>query len=207
MKCVLFTALICSITLTVSASMSEETILADYGDLVFRPDSVTLCILTAEGDTLVFADRPYSEDIDISYAYEVISWLPQQNYWILQIYGHEWQETLLVNGVNGRIDRTISSPVPSPDGTRFLCFNGDQVACFDDNGVHIWRIDADSLALEFSDLDVAWEPRKMEWISDSVIVFEKLYYYWRTYDEKHLPGRLELSSDGTWIPEDPESWE
>lgn len=208
MRYAIFTLLISSILLIASAwTPSEELILNNHGETIFRPDSMTLCIVTTEGDTLVFADTPHTLEIDNSCSYEAISWLPQQNYWVILIIGHEWQEKMLVNGVNGRIYRTVSMPVISPDGTRFLCFNGDQVAGFDDNGIHIWRIDADSLALEFSDLNVGWEPRKMEWISDSVIVFEKMYYYWRNHDAKYLPGRLELSGDGTWVPDDPDSWE
>lgn len=187
--------------------MSEETIFSLYGDMVFRPDSMTLCIVTTNGDTLVFADTPYELRTDYFDVYSVISYLQEQNYWAVQIDGYEWMEWQLVNGANGRIERTISEPTPSPDGTRFLCSMGDQVACFMENGIQIWRIDADSLILEFSDLDVAWEPSKREWLSDSVIVFEKGYYDWRTYEPKFLPGRLELSSDGIWIPEDPASWE
>jgi len=207
MKHSITTVLISSIIMTASAGITEESILNNHRETIFRPDSMTLCVLTTEGDTLVFADTDHSLEIDNSCAYEVISWLPQQNYWVILIIGHEWQQKLLVNGVNGRMYRTVSMPLISPDGTRLLCFNADQVACFDDNGIHIWRIDTDTLALEFEDLDVGWEPRQMEWMSDSVIIFEKMYYYWRTYDAKYLPGRLELSSDGTWIPDDPDSWE
>ena len=203
----IFTALISSIILTASAWMSEESIFTNFGEMAFRPDSMTLCIVTTGGDTIVFADTPYSVRTDEFYAYSVISYLPEQNYWVIQIDGYEWQEWLLVNGENGREYITISEPTPSPDGARLLCAKGDQVACFIDNGIQIWRIDADSLILEFNDLDVRWEPQKQEWISDSVIVFDKMYYDWRTYELKYFPGRLELFSDSVWIPDDPASWE
>ncbi len=204
------TVLLSSIILTASAWMSsEESILDSYGEMVFRPDSMTLCIVTTEGDTLVFADTPFKLRTDYLDVYSVISYIQEHDYyyWVIRIDGYEWQEWLLVNGKNGRIDRTISVPTLSPDGTRFLCAQADQVACFIENGIQIWRIDSDSLFLEFSDLAVPWEPNKWEWISDSVIVFEKSYYDWRTWEMKFLPGRLELSSDGTWVPDDPDSWE
>jgi hypothetical protein len=57
MRYAIITALISSIIMTVSAWTSlEESLLNNYGDMIIRPDSMTLCILTTEGDTLVFAD-------------------------------------------------------------------------------------------------------------------------------------------------------
>lgn len=209
MRSGVITVLLSSIILTAFASMSEESILNNYSEMVFRPDSMTLCILTTEGDTLVFADTPYELRTDWFDVYSVISYLQEQDYyyWVIQIVGYEWIEWLLVNGRNGRTERTISVPILSPDGTRLLCAQADQVACFIENGIQIWRIDADSLVLEFSDLDVAWEPHHIEWINDSVIILDKVFYDWRSWNKKLLPGRLELSGDGTWIPDDPESWE
>ncbi len=175
----IITALVSSIILTASAWMSEETIFTRYGEVVFRPDSMTLCIVTTGGDTLVFADTPYFLRTDYFNVYKVISYLPEQNYWAVQIDGYEWQGWLIINGESGRIDEAISEPWPNPEGTRLFCSMGDQVACFIENGIQIWRIDPDTLALEFEDLDVRWEPNAAEWISDSVIVFEKVYYDWR----------------------------
>ena len=207
MKHSIFTVLISLIILTASAGITEESVLNDYGEMIFRPDSLTLCIATAEGDTLVFTDAPNPAELDVFCVYRALAYLPQQNYWVIWIIGHEWDGWLLINGENGRIKRTVSMPVTSPDGTRFLCAKADLGACFVDNGIQIWRIDSDTLALEFEDLDVAWEPHNTEWISDSVVIFDRQYCYWKTWDIKILPGRLELSSDGTWVPENPQSWE
>ncbi|MCD4700227.1 MAG: hypothetical protein K8S24_00070 [Candidatus Aegiribacteria sp.] len=202
-------ALISSIVMTTSAWMSEEAILTRYSDMIFRPDSMTLCIVTTGGDTLVFADTPYSSRTDEFNVcvYSVISYLPEQNYWAVQIDGYEWQGWLIINGESGRINEAISEPWPDPGGTRLFCSMGDKIACYIENGIQIWRIDTDTLALEFEDLDVGWEPNAAEWISDSIIVFEKIYYDWRTNELTILPGRLELISDGNWTPEDPVSWE
>jgi hypothetical protein len=68
-------------------------------------------------------------------------------------------------------------------------------------------VDADSLVLEFSDLELPWDPVRANWTGDSVVVFEKQYCDWGTREITFLPGRLELSSDGTWIPDEPDSWE
>ncbi len=204
----LITALVSSIILTASTwTSSEESLLGNYSEMIFRPDSLTLCIVTAEGDTLVFADNPFAENSDVFNVYRESAYFPHQNYWVIYVVEYEWEEWLLVNGVNGRIDTTISEPMPSPDGSRFLCAHKDLEAGFSENGIQIWRIDTDSLVLEFSDLHLFWGPRQWNWLGDSVIVFEKTFYDWRSHSPKILPGRLELSSDGVWIPEDPESWE
>jgi len=200
--------LLSSIVMTASAWMSEETIFTHYGEMVFRPDSTTLCIITTCGDTLSFVDIPYSETYGDYNVYTVISYFPEQNYWVLHIHGFEGIDWLLVNGNNGREDLTISEPTLSPGGTRFLCVSADlEVGEYYANGIQIWRIDEDSLALEFEDLDMPWEPHIVEWITDSVIVLNKEYWDWSTHEVEIQPGQLELSSDGTWVPDDPVSWD
>lgn len=76
-----------------------------------------------------------------------------------------------------------------------------------ENCIQIWRIEADSLVRECDYRILPWDPVRIEWLSDSVIIFDKMDYDWITYSVRFRPGRLELSSDGTWIPEDPDSWE
>ena len=194
--------------MTASAWMSEEGIFRLYGEMVFRPDSTTLCIITTGGDTLSFVDIPYPETYGDYNVYTVISYFPEQNYWVLYIDGFEWINWLLVNGNNGREDIASSEPSLSPGGTRLLCKSADlEVGEYYANGIQIWRIDEDSLALEFEDLDMPWEPHIVKWITDSVIVLNKAYWDWSTHEVEIHPGRLELYSDETWVPDDPESWE
>ena len=206
----LIVALFCSIILTASAwTSSEETFRCNYGEMVFRPDSLTLCIVTTEGDTIVFADTPVDlRGGDCWDVYSVISYVQEQDYyyWVIRGDGYEWLEWYIVSGENGRIYLTISNADPSPDGHRLLFSNYDD-AEFLVKGIQIWRIDADSLALEFSDLDVPWDPYNVNWEGDSAVVFDKTTWDRSTYEAEIHPGRLELSSDGTWIPDDPESWE
>jgi len=206
----LIAALFFSIIPTASAwTSSEETFLDNYGEMVFRPDSLTLCIVTTEGDTVVFADTPADlRGGDSWHFYSVISCVQEQDfyYWIIRSDGYEWLEWYIVSGENGRKYLTISNADPSPDGHRLLFSNYDD-AEFLVKGIQIWRIDVDSLALEFSDLDVPWDPYHVNWESDSVVVFEKTKWDWGTSEMTTLPGRLELSPDGIWEPDDPESWE
>jgi len=204
----IITALISSLIMTASAGLSEEGIFRRHGEMVFRPDSTTLCIVTTSGDTLVFADTPFPEMRDNFDLYSVTSYFREQNYWVLEIQGYELFEWLLLNGDNGREDIAISEPKLSPDGIRLLCRSADlEVGLAYKNGIQIWRIDEDSLALEFEDLDVPWEPYRVEWVSDSVIILDKAYWDWSNYEVEFHPGRLELSSTGNWIPDDPDSWE
>ncbi|MCK5115527.1 MAG: hypothetical protein KAR44_02940 [Candidatus Aegiribacteria sp.] len=206
----LIAALVCSITLIASAwTSSEETFLGNYGEMVFRPDSLTLCIVTTEGDTVVFADTPVDmRGGDSWHIYSVISYVQEQDYyyWVIQIDGYESIKWYLVSSENGRIYPTISNADPSPDGHRLLFSNYDD-AEFRAEGIEIWRIDTDSLALEFSDLDVPWDPYHVNWESDSAVVFEKTTWDWGIPEMTTLPGRLELSGDGIWETDDPESWE
>jgi hypothetical protein len=206
--------LLCEVTTTGDSLQPEQAILELYGNAAFRPDSTTLCIITALGDTLFFTDgrvpenvEGYFDSLSMSDSYSLVSHLPEQNCWVIEHSGYEWIEWLLVNGENGRICTAISTPEPSPDGTRLLCAMEDIMAGFIDNGIQVWRIDEDSLALEFQDTAVPWGPTNAAWENDSTVVFEKLEYGLDTGSFTTRPGRLVLSDDGTWMPDDPADWE
>jgi hypothetical protein len=201
----LLIGLLCEMTLTAAAGMSEVTLLDLYGDMAFRPDSSTLCIITAQGDTLVFSDDTDPEYLEGLVEYTLLSYLQEQNYWVVESMCYEWVEYLLINCNNGFIAYALSSPDPSPDGTRFYC-SIDYLGLME-NGIQIWRVDPDSLALEFEDLALPWAPINAVWEGDSAIVFEKLSYDSDAGDYITRPGRLELVSDGTWRPDDPADWE
>ena len=206
----ILTILLSSIVMNASAwTQLEESILNNYGEMIFRPDSMTLCVLTTEGDTVVLADTPHALRGDLYHVYSVISYVEQPDfyYWVIESQGYEWLEWYVVSGENGRIYLTISNPSLSPDGHRLLFSNWDD-AEFRQKGIQIWRIDTDSLALQFSDLDVPWSPYNVSWESDSAVVFEKATWIWETTRELTLQsGRLELSGDGIWETDDPESCE
>jgi len=194
------------VILATTGLASEAAILARYADLAFRPDSTTLCIITAQGDTLVFPDNrdpSYSEDFVI---HSLVDRLPQQNYWVVKQVGYEWMGWFLVNGVNGVINETIAAPVPSPDGSRLLCASQDITAGFIENGIQIWKTTPGGLVLEFHDLTMDWGPENASWESDSAIVMDRLVYDWNSNRHITRPGRLELSRKGHWAPDDPMNW-
>jgi hypothetical protein len=189
------------------AMMSEETILARYGDRIFRTDPSTLCILTLSGDTVVFRDRVDMEFAEDFALYRAMDYLEEQEYWVIEMSGYEWMEWYLIDSRHGSVDTVIAPPIPSPDGTRFACVMEDITACFIYNGLQVWRVVPDGLVLEFEDVDVPWGPQEPSWEGDSTIVFEKHTYDPATWDDLMRPGSLELSPDGTWIPDDPADWE
>lgn len=199
-----------ALTILAAASyglMSEEALLEINGDRVFRPEPGVLCIIAGSGDTLVFADSgndiEYAEELS---TYRLVDYLPGQEFWVLEVYGYEWVDWRLVNAATGAVDTTISTPVPSPDGKRLFCHMEDISAGFIPNGIQVWRVDPDGLTLEFEDVTVPWGPINGSWDGDSTIVFEKMYYDPETWDVLTRPGRLELNSEGTWVPDDPEDW-
>jgi hypothetical protein len=186
--------------------MWEEDILSRNSDCAFRPDSTILCIVSLQGDTVVFKDSGEFQSPEEFFRYRLIDYLKDQNYWVVEAGGYEWIEWHLVNGKNGAVDVTIAAPVPSPDGSRFLCVKEDIEACFIYNGIQVWRLSPGGLVLEFEDVDVPWGPVDAMWQDDSTITFQKHSYDWDTYDELMRPGSLRLSAEGEWIPDDPEDW-
>jgi len=200
------TAAILILTLPALAILGEEELLDTY-DSVFRTSPEVLCIETAQGDTITFRNDPAKEDIHEAASYFLIGYLPDQNFWSVEMHGYEWMQWEVVSGNNGTTTTTIGPPVPSPDGTRLLCFMEDIMAGFIHNGIQIWKIgEDDSLTLEFEDLDVPWGPKNGQWQSSDTIVFEKLTYDYDTYEYHSRPGKLKLTEMGTWEPPDLEGW-
>lgn len=189
------------------AGMTEDTMLEVYGDRAFRPSEGTLCLVTGQGDTLVFSDTGaeivYAEDFAM---YMLVDYLERADYWVVEAGGYEWVDWRLVNGETGESFTAISAPLPSPDGSRLLCFKEDISAGFIPNGIQVWRVDENGLVLEFEDVSVPWGPVNAVWEDDSTVVFEKMYYDPKNWDLLTRPGWLELSPRGEWLPDDPEDW-
>lgn len=187
----------------------EEDYASEPGDLAWRPDSSTLCILTTRGDTLVFTDSRSDSCFfsDSFLAYKLLSHLQERNFWVIEICGYEWRNWILVNGASGSIDSVISAPRLSPDGARFVCAMDDIASGFMENGIQVWRFDAGGPVLEFEDISVPWGASNPEWENDRGIVFDKLIYGLYSWEFETRPGRLSLSDDGNWVPDDPADWE
>lgn len=189
---------LCLIILAGTGSQ-EQALLSDALGMAFRPDPGTLCIITSEGDTLVFRDDPdpgWAEDFRI---HSLEARLREQDYWVIEQAGYEWIGWLLVNGRDGRSVEAISAPVPSPDGNRLLCASQDIMAGFVENGIQIWQVQPGGLLLELQDLTMQWGPENAAWESDSAIVLDMLVYDWELGKPTTCPARLDLI-EGVWTP-------
>jgi hypothetical protein len=204
---VLLAVLLCLSMTGTEWGVSEQVLLETHGDRASRPDSTTLLIVVNSGDTLVFRDRTTIEDAEEYAVHELRAYLRDQNLWVIVKGCYEWTENLLIDGSDGSLTEVVSVPIPSPDGTRLLCFNEDIMAGFNENGIQVWRVERDSLALEFQDLSVPWGPAEACWESDSLITFLKRTFDWELGEYDARPGRLGLSRDGAWVPDDPADWE
>ncbi len=154
--------------------------------------------------------RNSSNDVTsaLDYAdYHAVDYNPDLHYWVVEMGGYEYMEWRVIDGETGAVDTTISVPVPSPDGTRLLCYKEDIVAGFLPNGIQIWRRTPEGLELEFQDISVPWGPANAVWQDDSTIVFDKMSYDYETWDLLTREGNLTLSGDGTWMPDDPKDWD
>ena len=187
-------------------SIPEEELLQQSFPGAFRTDSVTLSIVTALGDTLVFTDTVFIDGMCYSCSNKLEAFFPEHGYWVVEQNGYEWTDWLLINGSSGRIQRAFSEPVLSPDSRKLLCAYRDLIPGFTQNGIQIWRIEQDSLVLEFSGSDVYWGPSEVEWETDSTVTFQMLDVDWDTWDVEVSTGRLELSIEGCWTPENPANW-
>jgi hypothetical protein len=202
----LLTGLLCMMATVAAAQGSEDSILSMYGDRAFRPDSGTLCIVTDRGDTLVFVDQIDTDYLEDYAVYELSSFLPEQNCWVITKTLCEWAVTLLVNGSSGCTVEAVSHPEPSPDGTRLLCTQDETTVGILQSGLQVWRVDPDSLVLEFQYRDEPWWPVDVEWTGDSLIVFEMLTFAALQYEFSSYPWSLRLSADGVWTPYDESDW-
>jgi len=181
-------------------SEAEDVLIRQSDGIAFRTDSATLSIVPETGDTLTFRNPVYVDGYAYTCYNELIGYYPVVNYWVVELTGHEWSAWQLINGFTGIAQSAISAPVLSPDGKRFLCAYRDLIAAFDYNGIQIWRIEQDSLILEFEILDAAcmWGPDEVYWESDSSATFNMLEVNWDDFTASSSRGRLVLSHEGSW---------
>ncbi len=189
--------------LTDCVTDAEDVLIMNSGGKAFRPDSVTLSIVSETGDTLTFRNPVFIDDYAHTCYNRLVGYFPEVAYWVVELTGYEWSEWQLINGVTGIAQSAISAPVLSPDGKRFLCSYRDVIAAFNYNGIQIWRIEQDSLIPEFEILDemCLWGPADVRWESDTSITFNMLNVNWDYFKAASRPGRLELSGEGTWEQE------
>ena len=184
----------------------EQELFQHSEERAFRTDSVTLNIVTTRGDSLEFSDITVEDGMCYSCINTLVDYIQEHDLWIVKRIGHEWSDWLIINGSTGSSQRVISAPVLSPDGSRLLCAYRDIVACYNFNGVQIWRVDPDSLVLEFEDTDIGWGPANARWRGDSLVELDIIWVDWDEWVGTSAPVAVRLLSNGRWVPYDAEVW-
>ncbi|MCK5037199.1 MAG: hypothetical protein KAS73_14980 [Candidatus Sabulitectum sp.] len=149
---------------------SEDSLLSEYSAMVFRPDPESLCFVLSSGDTLCI-----SNSISSMYAvHKLCGYLPDANYFTVDIFGFEYSLFLLINCNSGYRTFAVSPPVQSPDGNRLLCAWRSPIGNFYENGIQIFRIEGDSLVMEFSGTCYNWCTERVRWLSDTAVAYSRL---------------------------------
>ncbi len=188
-----------------ATTISEDSLLSEYSNLAFRQDPYTLCFALESGDTLCFCDSVSYGDMTVWEPYRLYDYLPDANYFTVYKYGFEFFLFILVNRNNGYRTYAVSPPVQSPDGNRLLCAWSSPVnRDFYQDGIQIFRIESDSLVMEFSRTFCGWYPERVRWLSDSTVAYSRLPSF--SSDSTLEGGTINLDATSNWIPEHPDHW-
>lgn len=191
--------------LEIDMTVSEDSLLSEYSATFFRPDQDNLCFVNASGDTLCFSDSISMGDESLWASHELCGYLPDENFFTVRILGFEYSLFLLVNVHSGWSTFALSPPVQSPDGERLLCACNSPIGySFYEIGIQIFRIEADSLVMEFSGTNCDWYPERVRWLSDNEVAYSRLPLF--PSDPALEGGTICLDSAGNWIPNQPDHW-
>ncbi|MEA3266361.1 MAG: hypothetical protein U9P42_05390 [Candidatus Fermentibacteria bacterium] len=185
--------------------ISEDSLLSEYSTMFFRPDPESLCFILSSGDTLCINNES-SSDYDV---HTLCGYLPDENYFTVEKFGFGFAYFLLINGNSGHRTLAISPPVPSPDGNRLLCaWSSPRTIGFNENGIQIFRIEGDSLVMEFSGTDPNWYPGSVRWLSDTAVAYTKQLLLPSEFpsDSTLEESTIGLDAASNWILKNPEHW-
>lgn len=175
-------------------SVTENQLLEESGGAAFRPDSLTLCLVTDPGDTLVFPDTAGMAESGFGSLNLLADWLPDQRLWVIWRMEWDFSSWLLVSAVDGATWRSVGRPVASPGGTRLLCAYRDLETGHMDTGIEIWRVGEEGLVQEYLALEDDRAPTEASWLSDSLIAYEMI----SGSGTRAAGGELRLNSRGVW---------
>jgi len=162
-----------------------------------RRRAAELLIPLVRGDTLSLHDSLSDNPRGVWYAYR--EYMPSINYHLIALQYYEGGTYLLVNGRTGKTTFSNGLPVVSPDARRLAAGNVDLEAEFSPTTLQIWRVELDSLALEFEYnfltkaqvADSTWGPGQVVWLSPNEIRLTKEYGFGKRRGESIV--RLENS--------------
>jgi len=162
------------------AQAIERHLLADPVHGAHRLGS-ELVIPLLNGGTLSLRDSAPDMPTGVWYTYR--THLPSIRYHVVEVHYYEGGTYLLVNGRSGKKTFSNGLPVVSPDNRRVAAGNVDLEAEFSPTTVQVWRLEGDSLTLEWEHnflasgaaSDSTWGPGDVRWQTRTEIVLTKEY--------------------------------
>jgi len=162
------------------AQAIEKHLLADGGRGVARRGA-ELAIPLLNGDTLALRDSTPDTPTGVWHSYR--AYLPSIGYHVVEVQYYEGSTYLLVNGTSGKKTFSNGLPVVSPDNRRIAAGNVDLEAEFSPTTLQVWRLERDSLALEWEHdflaggaaTDTTWGPSEVRWLTPTEIHVTKKY--------------------------------
>lgn len=185
--------------------ISEESLLAEYSAIFSRPDQDNLSFILGSGDTLNISNSNFS----LYELHTLCGYLPDVNYFTVNVFGLEYSYFLLINSNNGWRTNAISPPIQSPDRKRLLCAWSSPVHNdLYQNGIQIFRLDEDSLVMEFSGTFCDWYPERVRWVSNTEVAYSRspLFSSESSSDSTLEGGTINLDIEDNWILKFPDHW-
>lgn len=150
-----------------------------------------LILQLSSGKTLTIED---TEQLAFNY----VEYLSCIDYYLLHVQRYEGTAYRLVSARTGEQYRIQDIPVLSPGRKRFVTASFDLAAGYNPNKIQIWRVDKDTLHLEWSLEPKKWGPSDPVWVNE-----ERLRITKDKLDEQlqfHKIGELILElKQGKWV--------
>jgi len=134
----------------------------------------------------VLTNAPDSADVaGASYSY--VGHLQPIAHHLVEVQYYEGRSFLLINERTGRRTVVAGEPSISPDSSRIATTSVDLEAEYDPTEIAVWRVEADSLVLEWrldprtvvTHADSAWGPADADWITATEIHVTKQHGFGR----------------------------
>jgi hypothetical protein len=163
----------------VSAVRAREALAAATEDQpeVIRTAWNRLVLLARDGSRHLFEDR--IEGGDIHWLHDFVGTVERLNSHIVRrIYVPEGEQILMISADDGSQVMIDASPVPSPDGRRFVTASLDLVAGHTPNRIRIYRVEADGPVLEWEATPREWGAANPTWVDDRTVVLDRSLLKW-----------------------------
>lgn len=148
----------------------EHELLNRLNEKVWRNgDTLFIKLVNENIKKYINVDKDSGEDI----LYTFQGRLDGLDYYILHIQYYEGDQILLLNSSSGYDYYINAEPVTSPDLKFIATASFDLDAGYNPNELKIWRIEKDSLKLEFSLKPDEWGPSDIIWLNNNTIRFTK----------------------------------